>query len=381
MQPAFAAVAPAAPVLAETWLWQRLHKSPTHAARPNAQRVGGQAALPIVAAGSLVLWRRRKQHANRCSKSARKAAVVLEDIVRGKLTYLADHVERSLKHVGVGSQDGVQIEAEYIDKTVDIKNGRDRSWSLEEHGFTFVQDTPEIIDFYNEMDICKKYYPACQELVKKVTGASKVFAFYHTVRSHESIPAARTRRERGFPVEAPAACVHVDYSSQCAQRCLRNLSKPPPQWPDPRPLLGFKPMIASSEADEYIMGGKRWMIVNVWRNISAVPVQRTPVALCDGRTASLDDIVTFQARVRRHSKEYYFSAFSDKHEWFYFPHAQRDEAILVKNWDSWGEAFARKAVKETVPTTFAFHTAFEQAGTRSDAPHRESMEVRLVAFF
>jgi len=286
-----------------------------------------------------------------------------------------------LKYEGVGSVDGVQVEAEYATKLVSIKNGRGRDWSLSENGFTIVEDEPEIIDFYNEMDICKKYYPACQELVKKVTGASKVFAYYHTVRSHESIPGARLRAERGFPVEQPASCVHVDYSSQCAQRQVRQLAKPPHQWPDPRPLLGFKPLIESSEADEYLRGGKRWMIVNVWRNLSPEPVQRTPVALCDGRSTALDDIVTFRVEVRRHSKEYYFSAYDDRHDWYYFPRARRDEAILVKNWDSWGEDFARKAVEETVPTTFAFHTAFEQTGQPADAPVRESMEVRMVAFF
>jgi len=301
--------------------------------------------------------------------------------VQGSLAYQADSVERSLKYVGVGSEDGVLVNSEGAKKTVPITNGRGRSWSLDEHGFTFVEDEPNVIDFYNERAICLEYYPACCKLVQKVTGASRVVAFYHTVRSHDSIAGARKRRKQGFPVENPAAAVHVDYSAACAQRQVRLMAKPPHQWPDPRPLLGFQPLVSSAEVDEYLQGGERWAIMNVWRNLSPEPVQRTPVALCDGSSTSLDSLVTFQTRAGRHSKEYYFSTYSEDHDWYYFPRARREEAIIVKNWDSAGEAFAKKACKERVPTTFALHTAFEDPNTRPDAPFRESMEVRTVVFF
>jgi len=337
--------------------------------------------LPIAAAIPCMFLQRRQQP-RRCSRAFRKA-LVQEDSLQGTLTFQADSVERSLKHVGVGCIDGEHVKSEYVKKTVSIKNGRDRSFSLDKHGFTFVQDVPEIVDFYNEMDICKKYYPACCKLVQQLTGAAKVIAFYHTVRSHESIPAARKRIKMGFPVEGPASCVHVDYSSACAARQVRLLAKPPHQWPDPRPLLGFKPLIDSAEADEYLLGstGKRWAIMNCWRNLSPEPVQRSPVALCDGSSTRLDDIVTFKVQNRSHSKEYYFSGYSEDHDWYYFPQAQRDEAIIVKNWDSAGEAFAREPREETVPTTFAFHTAFDAPNTPGDAPYRESMEVRMVVFW
>merc|ERR1719265_1717574 len=99
------------------------------------------------------------------------------------------------------------------------------------------------------MAICKKYYAECCELVKQVTGAKEVHAFYHTVRSHESVPAARKRSSKGFPVENPASSVHNDYSEQCAARQVRMLSNAPQMWQDPRPLLGFQPLIPASQAD------------------------------------------------------------------------------------------------------------------------------------
>jgi len=340
--------------------------------------------VPPIAAVIPCLFLRRRWQPHRRSKALRQA-LVKEDIdcVQGTLTYQDDSVERSLKYDGVGSHNGAALGGSmYSKKTVTITNGRGRSLDLDNDGFMLVQDTTEIIDFYNEMAICKQYYPACCKLVQKVTGASKVFAFYHTVRSHDSVAGARKRISKGFPVEKPAACVHVDYSEACAMRQVRTLTKAPHQWPDPRPLLGFQPLLSVAEAEEYIQGKKRWAIMNVWRNLSSEPVQRTPVTLCRGTSASLDDLITFRAQVGRYnSKEYYFSAHSKDHEWFYFPEAQRDEAIIIKNWDSAGEWFARKNCKETVPATFALHTAFEDPNTVPNAPFRESMEVRMVVLF
>lgn len=304
------------------------------------------------------------------------------DIVQAKLPYQADHVERSLKYVGVGSVDGVFVNSETVYQPVEIKNGRDRDWSLDVHGFKKVDHVSQVNDFYNEKTICCQYYPECEQLVKNVTGANKVFAFYHTVRSHMSVPGARQRKKQGFPVEDPAATVHVDYSSACSARVVRQFAKRPSEWQDPRPLLGPKPFMDISETDDYILGKKRWAIINVWRNLSSHPVQRTPVALAVGTSISLDDIITFQAKAGQwQSKEYYFASHSKAHDWYYFPEMKMDESILIKNWDSAGEAFAPKICTQTVPCTFAFHTAFEHPYTPPDAPFRESMEVRTVAFW
>lgn len=59
----------------------------------------------------------------------------------------------------------------------------------------------------------------------------------------------------------------------------------------------------------------------------------------------------------------------------------RAEALLLKCWDSAGE-FARQPPPggRRVPATFAFHSAL-QTPVRADAPDRESIEVRTIAFF
>eukprot|EP00930_Biecheleria_cincta_P056162 TRINITY_DN42330_c0_g1_i1.p1 TRINITY_DN42330_c0_g1~~TRINITY_DN42330_c0_g1_i1.p1 ORF type:complete len:392 (+),score=34.99 TRINITY_DN42330_c0_g1_i1:34-1176(+) len=323
--------------------------------------------------------------AHKCWQKSRgrvlHTAAVLRASVQASLPYQADHIERGLKYTGVGAVDDIFKNAETSMKSVTITDGRSGNWTLDDHGFTRVEDTPELLDFYNEMAICKNYYPQCENLVKKVTGAAKVHAFYHTVRSHESVPGAARRQQKGFPVEAPAAAVHVDYSEACAATLMRQFAKPPHEWQDPRPLLGFQPLMNMTEIDQYLKGKQRWAIINVWRNLSSEPVQRTPVALCAGTSASKDDIVTFRVQKQWETKEYYFAVHSDSHEWYYFPHMKRDEAILIKNWDSVGEAFARDTCTNTVPCTFAFHTAFDDPNTQQGAPVRETMEVRTVAFW
>ncbi|CAE8657155.1 unnamed protein product [Polarella glacialis] len=73
-------------------------------------------------------------------------------------------------------------------------------------------------------------------------------------------------------------------------------------------------------------------------------------------------------------------ALINDHQWSYFPEMTRDEAVLLKVWDSAGEAF-KTAPGKSVPATFSFHSAFEDPSSKPDAEDRESVEVRTIAFF
>jgi len=64
----------------------------------------------------------------------------------------------------------------------------------------------------------------------------------------------------------------------------------------------------------------------------------------------------------------------------------RDEALLIKQWDSAG-VLARcggasaEASDSAAPCTFSFHSAFEDPATPPGAPDRWSIEVRCVALY
>ena len=69
--------------------------------------------------------------------------------------------------------------------------------------------------------------------------------------------------------------------------------------------------------------------------------------------------------------ETYSFTYNPKHRWFYFPQMQRNEALLLKCYDS----------KEDGRARFTAHTSFEDPTSPPDAPPRESIEVRALIFF
>jgi len=69
--------------------------------------------------------------------------------------------------------------------------------------------------------------------------------------------------------------------------------------------------------------------------------------------------------------EVYQTAFNPDHRWYYFPEMARDEALLIKCYDSMEDGRAR----------FTAHTAFDDPTTPPDAPPRESIEARTLVFF
>jgi hypothetical protein len=59
------------------------------------------------------------------------------------------------------------------------------------------------------------------------------------------------------------------------------------------------------------------------------------------------------------------------HRWFYFPRMRRDEALVFKVYDSLQDGRAR----------FTPHTSFDDPDSPPDAPPRQSIEARALAFF
>ena len=106
--------------------------------------------------------------------------------------------------------------------------------------------------------------------------------------------------------------------------------------------------------------------------------------MVDAASIHLDDLAVFEIRYADRVGENYFARHSPRHRWCYYPQLTRDEAVLIKCWDSYGRDFAPHHAtprSATVPATFALHSGFEDPATPSDAPDRESIEVRVVAFF
>lgn len=111
----------------------------------------------------------------------------------------------------------------------------------------------------------------------------------------------------------------------------------------------------------------RFCILNVWRPVHGT-VLDTPLALCDARTVSTDDLVPCDVKYRQRVGEIYLANYSTRHRWFYFSRMEKQEALIFKQYDS----------EIGGPSRFTLHAAFDHPQAPTDAPPRESIELRCL---
>ncbi|KAF8579164.1 hypothetical protein K439DRAFT_1648545 [Ramaria rubella] len=213
-----------------------------------------------------------------------------------------------------------------LSKEVQIENvrGREDAYSLDTAGFQYiVHRGPVRVDFDDDDEIERVYYPDCVTFLKKVTGAGRVIIFDHTR-------------------------VHVDQTPGAAQRRV-HAHAPPELVPE---LLKH-----------------RYQIINLWRPIGR-PAHDFPLALCDYRTVDWErDLVPTVLKYADRVGETFSVQYSPEHKWKYLRGMRPDEGVLIKCFDSKAE----DNVAVLTP-----HTAFVDPTTPKDAPYRESIEVRAL---
>jgi hypothetical protein len=317
----------------------------------------------------------------------------------GTFHYLQDAVHSSLHRNGRvltrrdkdgsdGGREGVAL----VDQKMLVSDARqladDDKRTVEHHGFELLQSPlgETCVDFFEQRNVVSAYYSDCARLVQGATGASRVVAFDHNVRSAAGKEAKR-RIEGGQQVQGPAHVVHGDYTLTSAPQRIRDLAKPPTGNDTYAATLSDgRSLISKEEADAVLEGGQRFSIINVWRNIAAEPVQTHPLALCDAQSVQADELVVFEIHYHDRIGENYFAKHSQTHGWYFYPDMTRDEALLIKQWDSKGPFAQSQGSRAdgddvTSPCTFSFHSAFEDPTTAPDAPQRWSIEVRCVALY
>lgn len=231
----------------------------------------------------------------------------------------------------------------YEDHVVRIENarGREGAFALDREGFRPVEHRTAVRDFYDEDEVRKTYYAELDALVKAETGCARTFIFDHTRRAGtEDIREARK-------VRGPVRHVHNDYT----------------EWSGPqrvRDLMG-------EEAEALLK--KRFQVVQVWRGTKE-RVLANPLAILDARSIAARDLIVTERVYPNRRGEIYHLAWNPDHEWVYFPEMTRNEALVFKCYDS------RKDVAR-----FTAHSAFTDPTTPADAPPRESIEARILAFF
>jgi hypothetical protein len=325
------------------------------------------------------------------------APVVADATTTAVFNYLDGTVRPSLHRTGAvmtkrdpdGSDSGtVGMSLEKIE--LQVSNARslhgDERRTCEANGFELLSaplkgDGP---DFFDHDQIVEHYYGQCTELVAQNTGA-RAYAFDHNIRS-ASGKQSQKRIAGGQPVHEPIHLVHGDYTLTSAPTRLRDLTRPPSVNDTLSSVLPAGESVLGPADAERALNGGRFAIINVWRNITDTPVTVHPLALCDGRSVDPNDLVVFEIHYQDRIGENYFARYASSHRWYYFPNMTRDEALLIKQWDSAG-ALARSngAISDASalnePCTFSFHSAFEDPAALPDAPDRWSIEVRCLVIY
>jgi len=266
------------------------------------------------------------------------------DHIDGLINYFEHDGERPVAYLyeppeGVPARSGRNIK-----HILPVYNGRtvaDRL-TLDGQGFAFVRHESKVVNFYDPDEVRRVYYPEVAQLVKDVTGADRVEVFDHNVRCRPMAKAGLNGARE------PVKFAHNDYTLKSGPQRVRDL--------------------LPAEADNLLK--HHFAEINVWRPIRG-PVEESPLAVCDATSMTRQDFVATDLKYRDRTGEVYSVVFNPNHRWFYFPRMGRDEALLLKCYDSADDGRAR----------FTAHTGFDDPTSAADAAPRESIEVRTLVFF
>ena len=255
------------------------------------------------------------------------------------LHYLNRGVEKPARYVmepppGVPAWNGID---DPQDVRIEDARGRESEFSLDRNGFALLKAPSRVRDFYSSEEVKSVYYPEVERLLRETLGASRVVVFDHNVRN-----GARA------DLPQPSRRVHNDHTLNSAPRRVRD-------------HLG-------ADADELLK--HRFGIINVWRPLRG-PVLDSPLALCDARSFTDDDLIASDLVYPHVRGETSSVEYKPGHRWFYFSEQQPDEVVLIRVHDSANDGRAR----------LSFHTSFDNPLAPPDAPPRESIEVRSLVFF
>ncbi len=275
-------------------------------------------------------------------RRASPPAMPSDGVVHAAVTYLTDPDQKPVGYNPPVGEGEPRREGRYDRFTVAVHDARPIAddLSLDRQGFVLVHRPTAVRDFFDGDEVRRVYYPELERLIADATGASKVVVFDHTLR----VGAGAV--ERG--VRAPVQMAHNDYTEASGPRRVRDL--------------------LPEEAEERL--SRRFVEINVWRPIAG-PVQADPLGLVDASTIAPRDLVVADLIYAERKGEIYYGAYNPDHRWYYVPAMERDEAILIKCYDSAKDGRAR----------FSLHAAFADPTTPADAPARESIEARAFAFF
>ncbi|TFL01328.1 hypothetical protein BDV98DRAFT_77439 [Pterulicium gracile] len=271
--------------------------------------------------------------------------------VRGAINYAVPNTTGEPLFVninaGVDGERAKNFEQKYHEVEIENVRGKEDQYSVDKTGFQFFKRTPTVKDFTDDAVVEKTYYPEIEQVLKELTGASRVVIFDHTIRRRRPGEIDDSPQKR-----QPVPSAHVDQTTKAS-------------------IARVRKHLPAEEVPELLK--KRFQIINVWRPITNIALD-WPLALCDYRTVNKeqDALPTALIYPNREPGETFNIQYNPEHRWKYLRGMNTDEGVLIKCFDS---------VQDGSVAVFTPHTAFQDPSTPHDAPYRESIEVRTLVFY
>jgi len=263
--------------------------------------------------------------------------------VQAAVNYLAPQSERAF-YVIRGARKGEptrNVRGDRREVTVHDARTFSPTPCLEREGVQLVAWDGAPKDEHDHEGVERDFYPRVEAMVRKHTGATRVLAFDHNLRSSDE------HQADGETIQSPVRLAHNDYTEKSGPQRVRDL--------------------LPEEAEALLE--RRFAVINVWKPIHG-PALAAPLAVCDAQTLQARDWIETDLRYPDRTGEIYSLAHSADHRWLYFPAMQPSETMLLKCYDS-----------EDGRARFTAHTAIDDPTTPGGAPPRQSIEIRTLVFF
>jgi hypothetical protein len=224
---------------------------------------------------------------------------------------------------------------------------RAKEFSTDKEGFALSEFHTSFSQWDDDEAVKQHFYPEVTSFLKGVVGAKRVVVFDHTIRTKKHADKKLTE-ESDTSKRAPVMLVHCDYTADSGPARVHQ-------------LLG-------AEADDLL--SRRVAFFNIWKPIHN-KVEERPLTMCDVTSSPDTDFAKLTLHYRDRTGENYVMKHSTSHKWWYFPGMTTEQVILLKTYESETDGRAR----------FVGHTAFVDPTSPPDAPVRESVEIRTMAFY
>lgn len=261
--------------------------------------------------------------------------------VRAPIAYAGRGISRPRYHANDFRRDVLDI----APVEMDIVDARGQDTTLDGAGFALAAHQSAVADFTDRAMVEAIHRQEIVDLIGALTAADLVL-----VNSPGLLRFSEKSAMSGaLDNSRPARFAHVDISDHTAAVFAHRAA------PEGRKLA-------------------RFVHFNVWRAISAPP-QDVPLAVCDARSISRDDLILADAVFDTPGKpEWSFEgvvvAHDCAHRWHWFPDMTRDEVLVFKTHDSDPER------AHCVP-----HVAFNNPFAPPQALPRASIEMRAIALW